>query len=208
MENTENGFMSLGLSEKTLIALEKKGFKEPSEIQRLCIPLLLEENTEVIGQAQTGTGKTAAFGLPIIEKIEGGQHEVEALVLCPTRELAIQVSEEINSLKGDRDIEIIPIYGGASMENQLKRLRKGVDVVVGTPGRVLDHIRRKTLKLDGLKFDVFDEAHIEHLICFIEDSKLESFKLECLTSDVVENSSWSSYNYINTLPESLELILH
>lgn len=169
MENTENGFSSLGLSEKTLEALEKKGFVEPTEIQKLCIPLLLEENTEVIGQAQTGTGKTAAFGLPIIEKIDGGQKEVQALILCPTRELAIQVADEIDSLKGDRNIVIVPIYGGASMENQLKRLRNGVDVIVGTPGRILDHLRRKTLKLDDLKFAVLDEADEMLDMGFIED---------------------------------------
>ena len=132
MENLEE-FKKLGLSDKTIEALKAKGFEEPTEIQRLCIPLLLEENTEVIGQAQTGTGKTAAFALPIIETLDGGSKVPEALILCPTRELAIQVSEEIISLKGDKKIEVAPVYGGASMENQLRRLRKGVDVVVGTP---------------------------------------------------------------------------
>lgn len=169
MELELNGFSNLGLSEKTLIALEKKGFKEPTEIQKLCIPLLLKENTEVIGQAQTGTGKTAAFALPIIETLEGGSGNVEALVLCPTRELAIQVSEEIESLKGERRLEVAAIYGGSSMENQFKRLRKGVDVIVGTPGRVLDHIRRKSLNLENLKFAVLDEADEMLDMGFIED---------------------------------------
>ena len=105
MENLEE-FRKLGLSDKTLEALQAKGFEEPTEIQKLCIPLLLEENTEVIGQAQTGTGKTAAFALPIIETIEGGSKEPEALILCPTRELAIQVSEEIISLKGKKALRL------------------------------------------------------------------------------------------------------
>ena len=168
MENLEE-FKKLGLSDKTIEALKAKGFEEPTEIQRLCIPLLLEENTEVIGQAQTGTGKTAAFALPIIETLNGGAKVPEALILCPTRELAIQVSEEIISLKGEKKIEVAPVYGGASMENQLKRLRKGVDVVVGTPGRVLDHIKRGTLKLDALKFAVLDEADEMLDMGFIED---------------------------------------
>ena len=168
MENLEE-FKKLGLSDKTIEALKAKGFEEPTEIQRLCIPLLLEENTEVIGQAQTGTGKTAAFALPIIETLDGGSKVPEALILCPTRELAIQVSEEIISLKGDKKIEVAPVYGGASMENQLRRLRKGVDVVVGTPGRVLDHIKRGTLKLDALKFAVLDEADEMLDMGFIED---------------------------------------
>ena len=168
MENLEE-FRKLGLSDKTLEALQAKGFEEPTEIQKLCIPLLLEENTEVIGQAQTGTGKTAAFALPIIETIEGGSKEPEALILCPTRELAIQVSEEIISLKGKKGIEVIAVYGGASMETQLRRLKKGVDVVVGTPGRVLDHIRRGTLKLEKLKFAVLDEADEMLDMGFIED---------------------------------------
>ena len=168
MENLEE-FKKLGLSDKTIEALKAKGFEEPTEIQKLCIPLLLEENTEVIGQAQTGTGKTAAFALPIIETISGGAREPEALILCPTRELAIQVSEEITSLKGEKKIEVTPIYGGASMENQLKRLKKGVDVVVGTPGRILDHIKRGTLKLENLKFAVLDEADEMLDMGFIED---------------------------------------
>ena len=162
-------FAELGLSEKTLSALERKGFEEPTEIQKACIPLLLQPGTEVVGQAQTGTGKTAAFALPIIETVSDKSKAVEALILAPTRELALQVSEEINSLKGDRNLEIAPIYGGASMENQLRKLRKGVQIVVGTPGRILDHIRRGTLKLDSLEFMVLGEADEMLDMGFIED---------------------------------------
>jgi ATP-dependent RNA helicase DeaD len=162
-------FASLGLTEKTLEALQRKGFEEPTEIQSACIPLLLREGTEVVGQAQTGTGKTAAFALPIIETADEYSKSVQALILAPTRELALQVSEEIKSLKGDRKIEIAPIYGGASMENQLRKLKKGVQIVVGTPGRILDHIRRGSLKLDNLEFMVLDEADEMLDMGFIED---------------------------------------
>ncbi len=162
-------FAELGLSARTLEALERKGFEEPTQIQKECIPLLLKEQVDVIGQAQTGTGKTAAFGLPILEIVDSSERYVQALILAPTRELAVQVAEEINSLKGDRDIEVAAVYGGASMELQLRKLRRGVQVVVGTPGRVLDHIERGTLKLDHLKFAVLDEADEMLDMGFIED---------------------------------------
>ena len=163
------GFRALGLSDMTIKALEAKGFEEPTEIQRLAIPLLLQEGTEIVGQAQTGTGKTAAFALPIIETIEGGTDRTEALILVPTRELASQVSEEISSLKGEKRIEVTPIYGGASMEQQLRKLKRGVNIIVGTPGRVLDHIRRGSMKLEDLQFLVLDEADEMLDMGFIED---------------------------------------
>ncbi|MFA6846246.1 MAG: DEAD/DEAH box helicase [Sphaerochaetaceae bacterium] len=162
-------FADLGLSEQTLRALKEKGFEEPTKIQAACIPLLLKDQVDVIGQAQTGTGKTAAFGLPILEIVDPKKTEVQALILAPTRELAVQDAEEISSLKGDRHLEIAAIYGGASMELQLRKLRKGVHVVVGTPGRVLDHLRRGTLKLDSLKFMVLDEADEMLDMGFIDD---------------------------------------
>ena len=162
-------FESLGLGERTLKAVKAKGFEEPSEIQAACIPLLLKEGTEVVGQAQTGTGKTAAFALPILETVDEEKKSVQALILTPTRELALQVSEEINSLKGDRKTEVTPIYGGASMEIQLRKLRRGVQIVVGTPGRILDHIKRGTLDLSNLVFMVLDEADEMLDMGFIED---------------------------------------
>ena len=162
-------FEDLGLSEKTLKAVKEKGFEEPSEIQALCIPLLLKKGTEVVGQAQTGTGKTAAFALPILETVDEEDKSVQALILAPTRELALQVSEEINSLKGDRKTEVTPIYGGASMEIQLRKLKRGVQIVVGTPGRILDHIKRGTLDLSKLEFMVLDEADEMLDMGFIED---------------------------------------
>ena len=115
-------FNDLGLSAKLLDAINKKGFEEPTAIQVMTIPVMLRDDTNIIAQAQTGTGKTAAFGLPLIEMISADSKMVQALILVPTRELAIQVSEEINSLKGDKDLKIVPIYGGQSIDEQLRRL--------------------------------------------------------------------------------------
>ncbi|UDQ99156.1 DEAD/DEAH box helicase [Lentisphaerota bacterium WC36G] len=162
-------FKELGLSDKVLEALVKKGFEEPSEIQALTIPLLLNSEKDVVAQAQTGTGKTAAFGLPIIERLEGHKKHVQAIILTPTRELTLQVVEELNSLKGDKDLKMTPIYGGQSIEIQIRNLKRGVDVVVGTPGRVMDHIRRGTLKLDNVSFAVLDEADEMLQMGFVED---------------------------------------
>ena len=162
-------FSELGLSAKTLEAINKKGFEEPTPIQAMTIPVMLRDDTNIIAQAQTGTGKTAAFGLPLIEMAKTDSRTVQALVLVPTRELAIQVSEEINSLKGDKDIRIVPIYGGQSIDQQLRRLKKGVHIVVGSPGRVIDHLNRKTLKLDKIEYLILDEADEMLNMGFIED---------------------------------------
>ncbi len=161
-------FEDLGLSYDMLNALSKKGFEEPSEIQRLVIPELLKERTHLIGQAQTGTGKTAAFGIPIIETITPDK-TVKALILAPTRELANQVSDEIYSLKGDMDIKVQAVYGGASIEQQIKSLKKGVDIVVGTPGRVMDLMNKKVLKVNNLDYFVLDEADEMLNMGFVED---------------------------------------
>ncbi len=171
MSNLEK-FRELGISERVLEALGKKGFEEPSPIQAQTIPLLLQGEKDVIGQAQTGTGKTAAFGIPILEKIQQHCNHVQALILAPTRELAIQVAEEINSLKGNSPLEVMPIYGGQSIDIQLRRLNKGVDIVVGTPGRVIDLIQRDALALDEISFAVLDEADEMLNMGFIEDIEL------------------------------------
>ncbi len=162
-------FEDLGLSEATLKVLKKKGFEEPTPIQKQTIPIILAGEKDVVGQAQTGTGKTAAFGLPILELLPEKSKNVQALVLTPTRELAIQVAEEISSLKGKKKVSIVPIYGGQSIDLQLRSLRKGVDIVVGTPGRILDHLRRRTLKLDKISFLVLDEADEMLNMGFLED---------------------------------------
>ena len=162
-------FNDLGLSEKVLDAINKKGFEEPTAIQAMTIPVMLRDDTNIIAQAQTGTGKTAAFGLPLIEMINTDSKAVQALILTPTRELAIQVSEEINSLKGKKNIRIVPIYGGQSIDEQLRRLKKGVHIVVGTPGRVIDHLNRRTLKIGGIEHLILDEADEMLNMGFIED---------------------------------------
>ena len=162
-------FVDLGLSSDVLEAINKKGFEEPTEIQVMTIPVMLKDDTNIIAQAQTGTGKTAAFGLPLIEMIDTASRSVQALILVPTRELAIQVSEEINSLKGRRDLRIVPIYGGQSIDQQLRRLKKGVHIVVGTPGRVIDHLNRRTLKIGEIEHLILDEADEMLNMGFIDD---------------------------------------
>ena len=144
------------------------GFEEPTPVQVETIPLLLK-GRDVIAQAQTGTGKTAAFGIPIVQAIERQGKAPSALILCPTRELAVQVSEEINRLAMFKDLNTLAIYGGASIENQIEALRRGVDIVAGTPGRVIDHIHRGTIDLASVRFMVLDEADRMLDMGFIED---------------------------------------
>ncbi len=162
-------FKQLGISEKNISTLIKKGFKKPTEIQELTIPVLIGEKKDVISQAQTGTGKTAAFALPLIETLEPKSRKVQAIVLTPTRELAIQVCNEINSLKGNSPLTTIPIYGGQSINTQLSRLKRGCSIVVGTPGRILDHLRRRSLRLDHIKYFILDEADEMLNMGFIDD---------------------------------------
>ncbi len=169
-KNMTKSFADLGLSPQTLEAIAKKGFEEPTEIQAKTIPLLLESDQDIIAQAQTGTGKTATFGLVFTDKLVPKKFKTpQAIILAPTRELAIQVSEELNSLKGDKKFSIIPIYGGQSWGMQRKHLNAGVDIVVGTPGRVMDHLEKGTLKLDNIEYFVLDEADEMLNMGFIED---------------------------------------
>jgi len=163
-------FADLGLSKTVLNAIAKKGFEEPTEIQAKTIPLLLDSKQDVIAQAQTGTGKTATFGLVFTDRLEPGKSKApQAIVLAPTRELAIQVAEEINSLKGDKPLKVVPIYGGQSWGMQQKHLRGGIDIVVGTPGRVQEHLDKGTLKLDEVEYFVLDEADEMLNMGFVED---------------------------------------
>jgi ATP-dependent RNA helicase DeaD len=143
------------------------GFEEPTPIQQRAIPLLLE-GKDIIGQAQTGTGKTAAFGIPIVEMVNT-RSGVQALIVTPTRELAIQVAEEISKIGKYRRVRTLPIYGGQSIDRQIRALRQGVHVVIGTPGRLLDHLNRKTLNLQNIKMVVLDEADEMLDMGFIED---------------------------------------
>lgn len=164
-------FIDLNLSSELLRAIVDLGFESPSEVQEASIPIILE-GRDVLAQAQTGTGKTASFGIPIIEGMEEDADDLQALVLVPTRELARQVSEELKKLsKYKKFIKIVPIYGGADMGKQLRDLKKGASIVVGTPGRVMDHMKRKTIRLDGLKFLTFDEADEMFDMGFRDDMK-------------------------------------
>lgn len=162
-------FEELGLSEDILQALTDKGFKHPTPVQAQTIPLLLKGEKDIIGQAKTGTGKTAAFGLPILEKITPGKRKVQAIIVAPTRELANQVAVEMESMTAGRDLRILPVYGGQGMTTQLRQLKAGVDIVVATPGRAIDHLKRKTLVLDEVEFVVLDEADEMLNMGFIED---------------------------------------
>ncbi|HEX5689718.1 MAG TPA: DEAD/DEAH box helicase, partial [Roseiflexaceae bacterium] len=161
-------FQELGLSEPTLKAITELGYEEPTSIQARTISRMLE-GADIIAQAQTGTGKTAAFALPIIEKLDSDLRTPQALVLTPTRELAVQVAEAFHSYGKHHRVSILPVYGGQPIDRQLRALDRGVQIVVGTPGRLLDHIQRGTLKLGQVKTVVLDEADEMLDMGFIED---------------------------------------
>src|SRR5688572_4592572 len=151
-------FDQLGLSPESLKAVAKMGFEEASPIQTAVIPVALT-GRDIVGQSSTGSGKTAAFAIPAIEKVESAKRAVQVLILCPTRELAVQVAEEIGKLAFfKRGVREVPIYGGQSYDRQFRALEAGVQIVIGTPGRVMDHMDRGTLRLDALKLVVLDEA--------------------------------------------------
>ena len=174
-----SGFRSLGLSDKLIATLTALGYEEPTPVQREAIPLMLAEH-DLLAQAATGTGKTAAFALPIIQLISGeaapgvrtrerAASTVKAMVLVPTRELAMQVSEAIHKYARGTGLCVVPLYGGSSMQQQIRSLERGADVVVATPGRALDHLRRKTMNLDAVRVLVLDEADEMLDMGFAED---------------------------------------
>lgn len=161
-------FEDLHLDRKIINALKDMGFEEPSPIQKGAIPLALE-GEDLIGQAQTGTGKTAAFGIPIIQNLDEKNRHVQALVMSPTRELCIQVADEITKIGRTKRVRVLPVYGGQPIDRQIRSLRNGIQVVIGTPGRLLDHIRRQTISLDHVKFLVLDEADEMLDMGFVDD---------------------------------------
>ncbi|BAY35027.1 DEAD/DEAH box helicase domain-containing protein (plasmid) [Nostoc carneum NIES-2107] len=161
-------FQELGISQERVEQLEKIGFTTPTNIQTQAIPQLLA-GRDVVGQSQTGTGKTAAFSLPILERLDVTQRAVQALVLTPTRELAMQVHDAITQFIGDEGLRVLAIYGGQSIDRQILQLRRGVHMVVGTPGRVIDLLDRGCLKLDQVKWFVLDEADEMLSMGFIDD---------------------------------------
>lgn len=167
----EKKFDELEMSSEMRRAVADMGFEELTPIQARTIPLILE-GKDVIGQAQTGTGKTLAFGLPILEMLTPKGRELEAVILCPTRELAVQVAEEVSRLaKHKKGVAVVPVYGGQPIQKQLSSLRKGVNIIVGTPGRVMDHMQRGTLRFDAVRTVVLDEADKMLDMGFVDDMK-------------------------------------
>ena len=164
---SDNQFATLGLKESVVRAISDLGFTKPSQIQEQSIPVTLS-GADLIGQAQTGTGKTAAYSLPILTKMSG-KKGIKALILAPTRELAVQVKDEMNRLSKYEKSQILAVYGGDSIDRQIRALKKGVDIVVGTPGRMLDLIKRKCLNLENVEFLVLDEADEMLNMGFIDD---------------------------------------
>lgn len=163
-------FEDFSLSDAVAKAIRGMGITTPTPIQQEAIPHALR-GRDIIGQAQTGTGKTFAFGIPIVERLDPSEKEVQAIVLTPTRELAVQVAKEFEKIGKYKRISVLPVYGGQPIVKQLTELRKGVNIVVGTPGRVIDHIRRGTLNLGSVRFTVLDEADRMLDMGFIDDMK-------------------------------------
>jgi ATP-dependent RNA helicase DeaD len=198
MNNTLS-FDNLGLSNNILQSLKKRGFETPSPIQEKTIPIILEGKFDLVGQAQTGTGKTAAFGLPLLDLIAESTGQIQAIILAPTRELAIQISEELNSFRGQRKLTILPIYGGQSIEKQIGKLTTGVDIIVGTPGRVIDLIKRKNLNLKNISYLVLDEADEMLNMGFVED-------VEFIMKTT--NSQKRTYMFCATMPKEIMALAH
>lgn len=172
-------FYDLGLTTPLVKAIQKLGFEETTPIQEAAIPIVLQ-GKDLIGQAQTGTGKTAAYGVPLAEKIEKEQRQIQALVVAPTRELVIQVAEELNKIGIYKGVRALPIYGGQKIENQIKSLKSRPQIIVGTPGRLMDHMRRRTIRLQEVKMVVIDEADEMLNMGFIED-------IEYILSEIPKN---------------------
>lgn len=168
-------FKELGISDKTVQTLEAMGFKEPTPIQKDSIPYALE-GEDILGQAQTGTGKTGAFGIPLIEKVVG-QQGVQSLILAPTRELAMQVAEQLREFSKRQKVQVVTVFGGMPIERQIKALKRSPQIVVGTPGRVIDHLNRRTLKTQGIHTLILDEADEMMNMGFIDDMRFIMDKL-------------------------------
>ena len=163
-------FEELGVAAPILKAIQEMGYESPMPVQEEVIPFLLGEDNDVIALAQTGTGKTAAYGLPILQKINVSQYQPQALILCPTRELCLQIADDLNDYSKYIDnLKVLPVYGGSSIESQIKTLKRGVHVVVATPGRLIDLMNRKTVDLSNVKNVILDEADEMLNMGFIED---------------------------------------
>jgi ATP-dependent RNA helicase DeaD len=189
-------FDELRLSSQVMQAVNEMGFEEMTPIQQQAIPVALQ-GKDLIGQAQTGTGKTAAFGIPMVERFDLEQEHIQGIVVTPTRELAIQVAEELYKIGQFKGIRALPIYGGQNIDRQIKALKKRPHIIVGTPGRLLDHIRRRTIRLQQIKVIVLDEADEMLNMGFIEDIE----KIFQETPDKRQTMFFSA-----TIPKSLQKI--
>jgi ATP-dependent RNA helicase DeaD len=192
-------FADLGLGVELLDVIEKIGYETPSPIQAQVIPVILKDEKDVIGQASTGTGKTAAFGLPIIEKLGRAEKRIRALIILPTRELAIQVSKQLSLFAQNTDLKVATVYGGQAMYTELAMFRSGVDIVVGTPGRLIDHLTRKRLDLSHIKYFVLDEFDEMLKMGFIED-------IEALLDACPEEKRMLFFSA--TLPKQIQAVIH
>lgn len=187
-------FEEMNFNKEILRAVEEMGFEEMSLIQVKAIPPMLN-GKDIIGQAQTGTGKTAAFGIPLLQKVDPKNRSLQAVVLCPTRELAIQVADEIRKLaKFMHSIKILPIYGGQEISKQIRSLKGGIQIIVGTPGRLMDHMRRRTISLDNVKMIVLDEADEMLNMGFRED-------IETILKDMPDKRQTALFSA--TMPEPI-----
>lgn len=192
-------FDELQLDEKILRAVADMGFEEASPIQAQAIPVQME-GRDIIGQAQTGTGKTAAFGIPLLQKVDPKLKKLQAIALCPTRELAIQVADEIRRLaKYMHGVKVIPIYGGQDIVKQIRSLKDGTQIIIGTPGRVMDHMRRKTVKFDFVHTVIMDEADEMLNMGFLED-------METILSQLPEERQTVMFSA--TMPQAIADIAH
>jgi len=177
-------FSELGLSSEVLQALSELGFESPTPIQEKAIPNLLDEGADLVGLAQTGTGKTAAFGIPMIERVDLDVRSVQGLVICPTRELCMQITDDIRKYAKYKNLRITAIYGGASIDRQAKDIKKGTHIVVATPGRLIDMIGRRLVKIKDVNTVVLDEADEMLNMGFKEDID------KILENTPIERNTW------------------
>ena len=192
-----------GIDERILRAVEEMGFVHMTPIQEKAIPVFLE-GRDVIGQAQTGTGKTAAFGIPMLQKIDEEDRSLQGMILCPTRELAMQAAQQLRQFaKYMHNIRVLAVYGGQDINRQIKALKGGVQIIVGTPGRVMDHMRRHTIRLDNLKMVVLDEADEMLNMGFREDMEAILGQISVRTPDgaVFRNDAGADFTDHRSVPD-------
>ncbi|HVJ49932.1 DEAD/DEAH box helicase [Desulfitobacterium sp.] len=187
-------FSELGLSERVIQSVGNMGFEEATPIQEQTIPKAMA-GKDLIGQAQTGTGKTAAFGIPLVERIQEGSEQIQGIILTPTRELAVQDAEELNKIGQFKGIQTLPIYGGQDMDRQIRALKKRPQIIVATPGRLMDHMRRRTIRLDQIKMVILDEADEMLNMGFVED-------IQAILKEVPEDRQTLLFSA--TMPKSIQ----